>query len=438
MATFLENFRNNANFSNIVDKNKKILDESSKMNALDRSIFIKNQQKSGSLQPIDNVNNVVSTTFAIDDDGISYGVGSDGNTYAYVLVNNKVEELKPLSADEQRRAISKITGGRINVDPIITNKKSLNDIFRSVSRMYGNGGFLTPNEVDILDMYPGAMRVLDAVQGTAHHDPQSYDADKVKINGLDFPDIRRMNEKISNNAGWWTDRENKALGEGVITHELSHTAENAANDLLTSFTNKKEEEAGRSKNKYPASELFKKTFLNLFGKDYEPQNAGQDILDELGGKIQQWDDEDYDKYGTYSISPYTILKIAAKNTGFDSINDAAASISGYAGEIYKKDPYTVDGEVWFQPEDSVRPEEVFAEAYTDVLINGNKAVPFSKEIIKLYSEYTDKMAERTGEAAKKRVNEMQRMLGALPDFQANKDKPRLKTFHQNFIDFSKK
>lgn len=99
--------------------------------------------------------------------------------------------------------------------------------------------------------------------------------------------------------------------------------------------------------------------------------------------------------------------------GFKTVNDAAKTISGYAGDedvsYFKNEETGEEGE-----EGTIRPQEVFAEAYTDVLFNGIKAAPYSKEIIRSYKNLNDKWLRKTGQYKSKAAKEFDSFLSTLP------------------------
>lgn len=375
---------------------------------------------------------VINNTFQTDKDGVNYGVGTDGNTYSYILLNNKITDFKPLSAEEQRSAINKITDGRIEIDPMVTNTQSLTDIFRSVSRIYNNGGNLVPDKTVVSDMNSSSYNIFGA-QGRAfkHHDNTP---DEIEISGLGFPKFRKAMEKEDYKSGFAST--GKYPGEHVPTHELSHIAGYAAERVVDKWIEKKQKEAEENKNKYPADELFKKAINNFFGRQYEideEKSIGNQLLNEIYSKYDKWEDEDRNVRGRQI---YDFLNVAAENAGFDSVEEAAMSISGYAGKTY---PYYIyNGEQEESIGDFVDDREVFAEAYTDVLINGDDAKQFSKELIKLWSDYVDRWADRTGQTKAKRAQELKQMFQALPNFKTKSQKSPSELFNRNYKLLSRK
>ena len=176
--------------------------------------------------------------------------------------------------------------------------------------------------------------------------------------------------------------------------------------------------AEANKNKYPADKLFVQAVSRLFGNDYElgeEDTVGYKILEDAYDKYNKWSNEigKSDK----GAGGLRIISSAAENLGFDSVKEAADSISGYAGKRYK-DSLRIDGKDYEY--EYVKEPEVFAEAYTDVLLNDEDAAPFSKEIIRLYKEYADDLSNKTGWRKSDPFKEFKEMFTILPkaDFAA--------------------
>lgn len=414
MATFIDNYR-------------EAMPKLKNMNLIQKSNAIAGLIRDNARIAKENREAVAQNTFQRNADGTNYGVGIDGKTYVYTVgLNNKMSEPKELSAEEQIAAINEVTGGRINVDPAIKNQQSLTDIFRSVSRMYNNGGNLVPDKTTISDMNPDSYNVFGA-QGRSFKSRDDT-PDEVEINGLDFPKYRKATEKEDYESGFASS--GKYPGEHVPTHELSHTADFATSRIIDKWLYEKQQEAEKNKNKYTVNELLKKTINDFFGRDYEldeSKSMGTQLLTEVYNKYNKWTSED--KRNNLENYTENFFDIAAKNSGFDSVNDAAASISGYAGKTYPHD-FKMYGKEYHY--DDVDKKEVFAEAYTDVLINGNDAKQFSKELIKLWSDYADRWADRTGQNKTKRTQEFKQMFQVLPDFKTNSQKSPSNLFIQNY------
>lgn len=380
-----------------------------------------------------NKDYVIQNTFRTDNDGVSYGVGRDGKTYSYTVgFNNKISNPKLLSAEEQRDAISRMTDGRIEIDPNITNQESLTDIFRSINRMYEKGDNLIPGKVNITKLLRSeyADSPLADSYGLASNKKPGV-PDTIKIYSLDNPQLRRKDEAAAAESKWSPN--NPYLGEFVPTHELSHTAQFNANSILEDWLAEKEDEAKKYENKYTPSQLFQKAVretLGRFGNLSYGDSLGYKMLNDAKEQYEKWRKELSDEiYGNFNDKD-SIFGIAAKNLGFDSVNEAAKTVSGYAGyEIVE--PYYYNGE---QKEYKYIDEaELFAEAYADVLFNEDEAAPYSKEIIKLYKNLVDKWEEKTGKAKDRRAKEIKQMFNILPDFTTKSDKNPAALFHNNFV-----
>jgi hypothetical protein len=382
---------------------------------------LENIRKIGAEQQ-QKIDSVVNNTFQTGEDGINYGKGDDGLTYSYTIKNDKVSDFKPLSANEQRDAIEKITGGRVVVGPEVTNQQSLTDIFRSVSRMYNNGGNLVPEATTIQDMFPGAYVPFGAPGGIAYNG-SGKTRDVVELNGMAFPEFRKGDEEYGYAIG--ASSNNKNPGEYVPTHELSHTAQYTADRTLNKWMNNALNEANEQQGKYPVDELFKKAVSDFFGQGYE-MDPSKEISTQMTNAV-------YDKYNKWvhedRPDEESFFQQAAKKAGFDSVANAAKTISGYAGKVYPYS-YKINGKTITGSE--VSEPEIFAEAYTDVLMNGEDAARFSKELISLYSDYADKWADRTGVTKSKNFKAIQDMLDLIPDKKYWATNTNGNLFNQNF------
>ena len=379
---------------------------------------------------------IKSSTFQTDEDGTNYGVGNDGMTYSYTMQDGKMQNVKKLSADEQKTAIGKISNGKVNIDPQVTNQRSLTDLLRSTSRMYQKGGNLVPTNVEIRDMNPGSY-ALNGIGGVTYSafDDDLNAKDIIQINGLSAPDARKVNEKKDAEAGWSTS--GKYPGEYIPTHELSHSAENTPYRIKENWYNSSLLEAKEKEKVYPIGELLKKAISDLFGQGYEidkSTSVGKKMAEDASANYDKWNKEDEQKYGFKGLSD-GFVKLAAERAGFKSVADAAKDLSGYAGELYPGFIQMPNGEYQYY-EGDVDNAEVFAEAYSDVLLNGDDAKPFSKELIALYQDYVDTWRKRTGieksekaEATRKRLTEA---LNALPDFTIDSKKSPAQIFNQRY------
>lgn len=269
-------------------------------------------------------------------------------------VGSAIEATAPL-----REAIRQASGGKVLVDNTIYDETELNRILNSIKEMreMTNGSLMpgytvisdrralsTPNTLGEM-YYNGRNAYGDVRLGTKNLPYRIYirDANDTEINDWIFG--KSIDSGYHPKTG---DKEESA----VQTHELSHSAQHDASKKINN----------------PALTLnyAEKLARQAFRKD---NKSLQEIFD-----------------------------VAAKNTGFDSVWEAAKSISGYAmNDAYDEAEYSVrpKNDKWSP---YVRLAEVFAEAYTDVLYNKDKAKPYSKELISLYSDYAKNYNKEFGNA----------------------------------------
>lgn len=244
----------------------------------------------------------------------------------------KVKETAPI-----REQIRQVSDGKIMVDQSIYNEESLNRILNTVQKMkQQNNGNLFPGytKVSSVDNYGDNYSTI----GQAYIRSSSTNGNKntpyiVSIkNANDIEDIDLTQFFDQLNGFHPKTPETEYGNESIVpTHELAHTAH---------------------------AEAYKKSVPPRVPLTYEDKETFQNFIN------------------THS-SLRQIFHDAAKNTNFDNIVDAAKSISGYA----KKDAEKANSS------DKYYLTEVFAEAYSDVLYNGENANPYSKEIIRLYNDY---------------------------------------------------
>lgn len=291
----------------------------------------------------DDVKYIINNTYQYNDDGTSYGVGKDGRPYSYKLRGAMVDDVTSLDMEEQRNLIKRLTNGEIRVADSIASPENLSWILQGAKRMqdYGNGNF-RPRNVDIMDMnvlsdYKNVppSTVLGEYDNGAFTD---NGVSRIFLRGTNNPEEQRRLDYEDFISEW-----QPAYGHGasVTIHELAHAADEESYGVIDPSY------GTATGSKSPAT------------KSYED-----------------------------------IFKEAAKNTGYDSVEDAISYISGYAQTNYA---------------------EAIAEAYSDVLLNGNKAGGFSKELIKLLSERADARSNLAGERNKKSERLMAQARDLLPN-----------------------
>lgn len=273
-------------------------------------------------------------------------------------IDKQVKETIPL-----RKAIREASGGRVLVDKSIYNKTALERILNTVKNMQEyNGGALRPGYTVISngrkdDM--GARSLGEAKFRDLSHlyfpsmdfqlsPSQNYGSKNAPYRvALKHANVYGYNDALARDAldsGWTIQNFNDDDVESAThAHELAHTAyfdalKKTQNPLLS----------GRYSRK--AIENFRRTHPSL-----------QEMFD-----------------------------VAAKNTGYETARDAAASISRYALEDAEEDEEKggLNAKKNWSP-NYRRMAEVFAEAYTDVLYNKDYASDYSKELIKLYTNYVN-------------------------------------------------
>ena len=392
---------------------------------------------------------VVGNTYQENEDGTNYGMGWDGRPYSYTIKNNVVGNFKPLGIDEQYKAIERLSGGKVKAYDSIDSPGTLAEIYRSLKRMqeHGNGN-LVPDEVNIGDPDPGAMLLGGGVQGWYDDNNQyshmDYRPDEIALLGTSFPGFQSLKQKWSLESGH-NSGSYKHLGDGIITHELAHAAESAYRFGDFRERQRDRAEADKYEGQYSAEDLIKQglgtastilggakyaipiLFDKIFGTHlvpteeeynempegiaskfwadyiYPPDNSIKSIkekkLDELYKRTNDWGNDmlhSDDHQGD-------LFKRAANNLGFKNTKEAIATISEYANTNYT---------------------EAFAEAYTDVLLNGTNAKPFSQELIRLYSEAADKYTDKyKGKKKSIQMEMLNKLIDVLPIDKVDLSKP---------------
>lgn len=274
-------------------------------------------------------------------------------------IKQKVKDTAPL-----RSAIREASGGRVIVDRSIYDEKALGRLLDSVNAMKNhNNGALQPGYVIISD--GDITNMNDGILGTAefktlHMSPlsknyfqvapsENYGTKnspyRVRITDINDTNLNDYIAGIDNDENWTVQYINGDDVESTThSHELAHTA---YYDALNKTANPRTTLNAQEKAK---REEFRRTHPSL-----------QEMFD-----------------------------VAAKNTGYKDVQDAAASISGYALDDAETD--SINGGLdksknWGAQ--YYRLAELFAEAYNDFLYNKENASEYSKELIRLYSNYVN-------------------------------------------------
>lgn len=261
-------------------------------------------------------------------------------------VDKQAKETAPL-----RDAISQATDGRVTVDDSIYNKDALERILGTVTKMrdFNNGAL--PLGYTVLSDGPSLFGTNTEGMMYSSNDGGVYDGTKNKpfsiiIKNANYPEENDYIGFEQMFSDWWAGPKNRGeeTESPVLTHELSHVAHRTASKKVPRDPN--------------LTSNFTERFYSQDFRDTHPPI-------------------------------YQLFEKAAKNVGYDNIKDAAATISGYANSDAKDEseqgdnPRTDWGDLA-----GFRFTDVFAEAYTDVLYNGDSAQPYSKELVKLVSEYS--------------------------------------------------
>ncbi len=256
-----------------------------------------------------------------------------------------------VKASALRDVIKKKTDNKVEVTDSINDENSLLTILRSYLQMknYGNGN-LVPDNVVVFNPNPNALDLGMGISGQywpKGGTEQSRDPIAVLYTSWNSGE----KPKLDTSEG----RIHPVTGEKAqitIPHELAHAAGIAYDKIASRYAKRFEENINKYKNRYSSDDISAK-IADATRKAYEVRKEIREA-------------HDY---------PSDLFERAAKNTGFSSVDEANKSISAYAATDWA---------------------EAFAEAYSDVLLNGDNAVPYSKELIRLYSEAADKWSKRVG------------------------------------------
>lgn len=407
------------------------------------------QYKLGNIMENTGLNNdaamyIIGNTYQKNDDGSYYGLGWDGKPYSYIIDKDRkiVGDFELADPEESRRVISLATGGKINVDDSIKDSETLAQIYRSLERMSNyNNGSLVPESLDIRDPYPGSHAWWLAGQ---YHPKRSHidgpDGEislkkpLIDILGAAYPEDNQASifSNGRNSGDYYEGFHPTGHADSVAAHELAHAADYKYHSMLDDWWKEETKKLHGLEGKHTAEEIFSDELFklryvipelvdNIFGTHIVPTYEEFTNMED-GATAEFWGglyfppaerrgdlyergveelDNKYREYESEFENRDTIFEKAAKNLGFDNVEDATATISDYAkGDLV----------------------EAFAEAYTDVLFNGDNAVPYSKEVMRLYTEAADKWAKKL---SKKEENPtamlMEPLLKILPEFDTNND-----------------
>lgn len=182
----------------------------------------------GKLKLFNDVNNtglnrdmalyIVGNTYQDNDDGTHYGMGWDGRPYSYKIDGNEVKDFTLLDANEHKKAIERLTNGKVKVDDSITNTGTLAQIYRSIKKMQDfKKGNLVPGNTNISDPDPGHGDEYGYV-GLTYNKRGTGDSDVLLFNA-DYPEMNRSRKQYD------LGRAPTGDVDHVTAHELSHAAD---------------------------------------------------------------------------------------------------------------------------------------------------------------------------------------------------------------------
>lgn len=271
-------------------------------------------------------------------------------------VNNQIKATAPL-----RRAIGEASSGRVLVDKSIYNEKALNRILDAVNAMKERtGGALLPGYTVIADKNLGV-----GVRGKAQS--QTIWSNKF------FPGLKWQTPGDiygSENSPY------RVYLKNANATEFNDFLAKEANDNHWTVENLNEDDVESSTH---AHELAHTAYFDVLKKTQNPMLT-----------INPQERAKREEFRQTHPSLQEIFDIAARNTGFDTVQDAAASISDYALEDaeYDNEKGGLSEKSNWSPSYR-RLSELFAEAYTDFIYNGDNASKYSKELIKQYLNYVN-------------------------------------------------
>lgn len=273
-------------------------------------------------------------------------------------IDKQVRETTPL-----RNAIREASGGRVLVDRSIYNKTALERILNTVKNMQEyNGGALRPGYTVISNGKKNEMGAGSL--GEAKFRDLSH---------LNFPNMYFQLFPSQNYGG------KNAPYRVALKHANAYEYNDAlARDALDSGWTIQNFNDDDVESATHAHELAHTAYFDALKKTQNPLLSGR------------YSKETIEKFRQTHPSLQEIFDIAARNTGYKTAQDAAADISRYALEDAEEDAEKggLDAKKNWSPNYRRMPE-VFAEAYTDVLYNKDSASNYSKELMKLYTNYVN-------------------------------------------------
>ena len=296
------------------------------------------------------------------------------------ITDKEIKKTAPI-----RKAIQRLSGDRIIVDSSIHNEDALKKIMTTVLKMQQfQDGALIPsyttvkdpgknwwkmetNEDDLGQFWKNGYTVGENLYSPNQPSGNKNAPYRITLKNTNYEKILNdLNAGTYIESNWWP-KTGDTVESPVITHELAHSAQ---------------------------AESSKKVKSPALAIDYVEKSKRQKFQD-THNSLQE------------------IFDIAAKNTGYKSLLEAAASISRYAAKDVINESFGKNNEArnWSPGR---RLPEVFAEAYTDVLYNGENASPYSKELMRLSAEYVKDYEDTFGKSDNKNIDSFKKALNILP------------------------
>ena len=296
------------------------------------------------------------------------------------VTDREIERTAPI-----RKAIQRLSGDRIIVDSSIHNEDALKKIMTTVLKMQQfQDGALTPSyttvkdpgskwwkiepyEDDLGQFWKGGYTLGEKLYSPNQPSGNKNAPYRITLKDTNYEKlINDFNAGASIEDNWWP-KTGDTVESPVITHEFAHSAQ---------------------------AESSKKVKSPALAMDYVEKSKRQKFQD-THNSLQE------------------IFDIAAKNTGYKSLLEAAASISRYAAKDVVNESLGKNNEAknWSPGR---RLPEVFAEAYTDVLYNGENASPYAKELMRLSAEYVKDYEDTFGKRDNKNIDSFKKALNILP------------------------
>lgn len=283
-------------------------------------------------------------------------------------VDEEIKRSAPL-----RDVIEQLSDGRVVVDKGIYDEGTLKKVLTSVLKMKQfNDGVLFPAYTIVSDPGKKIWEDNPYVSGFIEREQTGTKNSPYKVS-IRNANLSRINNWVAeqNEDSTWHPKTGDKTEDPTIMHELSHSAQ------------------------YDANKKIKDPALTF---DYAEKIKRQ-------------------KFRDTHLSPQQLFDKAANNLGFKDAAEAAMGVSGYAAEDAGYESWAISKGT-LKPVKNWSPQsrlpEVFAEAYTDVLYNGDKANQYSKELMRLYTDYVNDYEKTFGKNSNKNVDNFKHALGILP------------------------